>query len=75
MRSNVADRFPLSTAVFQLKCESGEPPRILAEGALRLWKEPIERVVRVAQPELDRLHRIVDHAGDVTLLCETRGAA
>ena len=57
LRSNVAGRFPVSTAVFQLKCESGEQPRILTETALRLSKEPIERVVRAAQSELDLLHR------------------
>jgi transcriptional regulator of acetoin/glycerol metabolism/AraC-like DNA-binding protein len=55
--------------------EGGDPPRILTESALRLSKEPIERVVRAAQPELDRLHRIVDHAGYVTLLCDTQGVA
>ena len=53
--------------------EGGEPPRILAESALRLSKEPLERVARTAQPELDRLHRIVDYAGYVTLLCDTQG--
>ena len=55
--------------------EGGEPPRILTESALRLSKESIERVVRAAQPELDRLHRIVDHAGYVTLLCDAQGVA
>jgi AraC-like DNA-binding protein len=55
--------------------EGGDPPRILTESALRLSKEPIERVVRVAQPELDQLHRIVDYAGYVTLLCDTQGVA
>jgi AraC-like DNA-binding protein len=55
--------------------EGGDPPRILTESALRLSKEPIERVVRAAEPELDRLHRIVDHAGYVTLLCDTQGVA
>jgi transcriptional regulator of acetoin/glycerol metabolism len=55
--------------------DRGEPPRILTESALRLSKEPVERVVRAAQPELDRLHRIVDYAGYVTLLCDTQGVA
>ena len=55
--------------------EGGDPPHILTESALRLSKEPIERVVRSAQPELDRLHRIVDYAGYVTLLCDTQGVA
>jgi transcriptional regulator of acetoin/glycerol metabolism len=55
--------------------ESGEPPRILTESALRLAKEPIACVVRAAHPELDRLHRIVGHAGYVTLLCDTQGVA
>src|SRR5580658_6637775 len=55
--------------------EGSEPPRVLTESALRLSKESIERVVRAAQPELDRLHRIVDYAGYVTLLCDTEGVA
>ena len=55
--------------------EGGDPPHILTESALRLSKEPIERVVRAAQPELDQLHRIVDYAGYVTLLCDTQGVA
>ena len=55
--------------------DGGEPPRILTASALRLSKESIERVVRAAQPELDRLHRIVDHSGYVTLLCDTQGVA
>src|SRR5580704_11479724 len=53
--------------------DGGEPPRILTENALRLSKESLERVRRAAQPELDRLHRIVDYAGYVTLLCDTQG--
>ena len=52
-----------------------EPPHILTDSALRLSKEPIERVVRAAQAELDRLHRIVDQAGYVTLLCDAQGVA
>jgi transcriptional regulator of acetoin/glycerol metabolism len=31
--------------------------------------------VRAAHPELDRLHRIVRHAGYVTLLCDAQGVA
>ena len=55
--------------------ERGDPPRVLTESTLRLSKEPIEHVVRAARPELDRLHRIVDYAGNVTLLCDTQGVA
>jgi transcriptional regulator of acetoin/glycerol metabolism len=64
-----------SAELHHIAPESREPPRILTENALRLSKEPVERVTRAAQPELDRLHRIVDHAGYVTLLCDTQGVA
>jgi transcriptional regulator of acetoin/glycerol metabolism len=64
-----------SAELHQIDPESREPPRILTENALRLSKEPLERLVRAAQPELDRLHRIVDHAGYVTLLCDAQGIA
>jgi hypothetical protein len=62
-----------SAEIYQIDAESHEAPRILTESALRLSKEPIECVVRAAQPELDRLHRIVCQAGYVTLLCDTEG--
>ena len=55
--------------------EGREPPRILSESSIRLSKEPIERVVRAAQPELDGVHRIVGAAGYVTLLCDAQGVA
>jgi transcriptional regulator of acetoin/glycerol metabolism len=71
----VSDSWRRSAGVHHIDAECREPPRILTESALRLSKEPIERVVRAAQPELDRLHRIVDQAGYVTLLCDTQGVA
>ena len=64
-----------SAELHQIDPEGREPPRILTESALRLSKQPIECVVRAAHPELDRLHRIVDHAGYVTLLCHAEGVA
>jgi len=64
-----------SAELHHIDPESREPPCILTESALHLSKEPIERTVRAAQAELDRLHRIVDHAGYVTLLCDTQGVA
>jgi transcriptional regulator of acetoin/glycerol metabolism len=64
-----------SAELHQIDPESREPPRILTASALRLSVEPIERVVRAARPELDRLHRIVDPAGYVTLLCDAQGVA
>jgi transcriptional regulator of acetoin/glycerol metabolism len=55
--------------------ESREAPRILTEGELRHSREPVESVVRTAQPELDRLHEIVGQAGYVTLFCDANGVA
>jgi transcriptional regulator of acetoin/glycerol metabolism len=48
--------------------DSHEPPRILTDSALHLAKEPTKRVVRAAQTELARLHRIAGY-GYVTLRC------
>jgi transcriptional regulator of acetoin/glycerol metabolism len=62
-----------SAEIHKIDAESREAPRILTESALRLSKEPIECMVRAAQPELDRLHGIVRQAGYVTLLCDTEG--
>jgi transcriptional regulator of acetoin/glycerol metabolism/AraC-like DNA-binding protein len=73
--SHLAHSWRRCAELHRIDPAGGEPPRILTESALRLSKEPIERVVRAAQPELDRLHRIVDYAGYVTLLCDTQGVA
>ena len=62
-----------SAEIYRIDADSHEAPHVLTDSALRLSKEPIECVVRAAQPELDRLHRIVRHAGYVTLLCNTEG--
>lgn len=62
-----------SAEIFQVEAESHEAPHILTEGALRLSKEPMEGVVRAAQPELEQLHRVVRQAGYATLLCDTDG--
>jgi len=64
-----------SAGLHHVDPESREPPRILTDSALRLSKQPVERLVSAAQPELDRLHRIVGDAGYVTLLCDTEGVA
>jgi transcriptional regulator of acetoin/glycerol metabolism len=69
----IAHSWRRSAEIHQIDAESHEAPHILTESALRLSKEPIECLVRAAQPELDRLHRIVRHAGYVTLLCDTEG--
>jgi transcriptional regulator of acetoin/glycerol metabolism len=71
----VSDSWRRSAELHHIDPESREPPRILADSTLRLSKEPIERLVRAAQPELDRLHRIVGNAGYITLLCDTEGVA
>lgn len=64
-----------SAELHHIDPESREPPRILTESTLRLSKEPVEYLMRAAQPELDRLHRIVGNAGYVTLLSDTDGVA
>jgi transcriptional regulator of acetoin/glycerol metabolism len=64
-----------SAELHQVDPDSSEAPRILTEGDLRRSKEPIETVVLAAQPELDRLHRIVGQAGYVTLFCDHNGVA
>ncbi len=64
-----------SAEVHHVDPESREPPHILTEAALRRSKEPIESVLLAAQPELDRLHRIVGQAGYVTLFCDINGVA
>lgn len=50
-------------------------PHILPDDALRHTRESIESVTVAAQPEIDRLHKIVGEAGYVTLFCDTNGIA
>lgn len=64
-----------SAELHRIDPDSCEPPHILTEGDLRRSKEPIENVVLAAQPELDRVHRIVGEAGYVTLFCDHNGVA
>jgi len=73
--AGVSHSWRRSAGLYRVDPDSREAPHILTEGDLRRSKEPIESVVRAAQPELDRLHRIVGQAGYVTLLCDHNGVA
>jgi transcriptional regulator of acetoin/glycerol metabolism len=50
-------------------------PHVLTTPELRESREPIEAMVRAAQPELDRLYDVVRRAGYVVLFCDTNGVA
>ena len=50
-------------------------PHVLTAAELRESREPIEAMVRAAQPGLDRLYGIVRRAGYVVLFCDTNGVA
>jgi AraC-like DNA-binding protein len=64
-----------SARIHHIDPEAREPPHILSDSAVRRSREPIESVAAAAQSELDRLHRIVDATGYVTLLCDANGVA
>jgi transcriptional regulator of acetoin/glycerol metabolism len=55
--------------------DSRESPYLLPDCALQRSREPMETTIRAAEPELDRLHRIVGEAGYVTLFCDANGIA
>jgi AraC-like DNA-binding protein len=50
-------------------------PHVLTTAELRESREPIEAMVRAAQPGLDRLYGVVRRAGYVVLFCDTNGVA
>src|SRR3984957_17256078 len=50
-------------------------PHVLTTAELRESREPIETMVRAAQPGLDRLYDVVRRAGYVVLFCDTNGVA
>jgi transcriptional regulator of acetoin/glycerol metabolism len=55
--------------------DSHESPHLLPESALQRSREPMETAIRAAEPELDRLHKIVGDAGYVSLFCDASGVA
>jgi transcriptional regulator of acetoin/glycerol metabolism/AraC-like DNA-binding protein len=71
----VSHSWKRSAQLHRLDPDSHESPHILPESALRCSREPMESAIRAAEPELDRLHRIVGEAGYVTLLCDASGVA
>jgi transcriptional regulator of acetoin/glycerol metabolism len=55
--------------------EAKEAPRILTSRELKDHREPLDRLIATAGPELDRLHAVVGQARYVVLLCDARGVA
>jgi AraC-like DNA-binding protein len=48
-------------------------PRVLAQGELKAFREPLGSLVSTAQEEIDRLYHVVRNAGYVVLFCDTAG--
>ena len=50
-------------------------PRVLTQGELKAFREPVGSLVSTAQEEIDRLYHVVRNAGYVVLFCDTAGVA
>jgi len=64
-----------SVRKYRIDPDEGRKPTVLSPGELRPLREPLEQLSRSAHDELDRLHRLVNKAGYVTLLCDGGGIA
>ncbi len=50
-------------------------PRVLTQGEIRAFREPLGSLISTAQEEIDRLYQVVRNAGYVVLVCDTAGVA
>jgi transcriptional regulator of acetoin/glycerol metabolism len=50
-------------------------PRILTSGELKELSEPLDKLILSAQEEIDRLYKVVRHAGYTLLFCDAAGVA
>jgi AraC-like DNA-binding protein len=71
----VAASWRRSAENYRIDPASTVAPHVLTTPELRESREPIEAIVRAAQPGLDRLYGVVRRAGYVVLFCDTNGVA
>lgn len=60
---------------YHIDAASMVAPSVLTAGELRQSPEPVEKMVRASESELDRLYGVVGRVGYVVLLCDTNGVA
>lgn len=72
---DVAESWRRSTEDHRVDPASTLAPNVLTAGELRHSREPMERTIRAAQSELDRVYALVRRVGYVVLLCDTNGVA
>ena len=51
------------------------PPRILTPAELKVFREPLDKLISSAQEEIDQLHKVVREAGYTVLFCDSAGVA
>lgn len=71
----VSNSWQRSARLHGIDPDSRESPQVLPERALQRSRESMEGVIGAAEPELDRLHRLVGEAGYATLFCDANGVA
>src|ERR1700749_2876515 len=52
-----------------------QAPRILTLAELKLFREPLDKLIFTAQQEMDELYEVVREAGYAVLLCDSSGVA
>jgi AraC-like DNA-binding protein len=51
------------------------PPHIVTQGELKVFREPLEKILVQAQEEIDRLYAVLRQHAYVVLLCDRQGVA
>jgi transcriptional regulator of acetoin/glycerol metabolism/AraC-like DNA-binding protein len=51
------------------------PPRILTQNELKDSREPLDKLIFIAQEEIDQLYKVVREAGYAALFCDSAGVA
>jgi transcriptional regulator of acetoin/glycerol metabolism/AraC-like DNA-binding protein len=50
-------------------------PRIVTPAELKVFREPLDKLISSAQEEIDQLHKVVREAGYTVLFCDSAGVA
>jgi AraC-like DNA-binding protein len=60
---------------YRVVADNLSAPHIITQSELRVFREPLENILELAQEEIDRLYAIVRPHGFVVLLCNSEGVA
>jgi AraC-like DNA-binding protein len=71
--TGVSTSWQRSARAFGVDPDAKGPPRVLTANELKDFREPLARIIRDAQEELDRLYKVVERGRYSVLLCDHKG--